>query len=202
MKARARMWGRAGIWAVVLVGVAVLGRSALERLSVPMALAQLRTPDAGAPAAARPPSSKVRITFQTVPILKNKKVEVRWGKKRLGFIDGARKPFILERARDSGPIDVTIKAEGFITVNTRAYTFDDNKVFVKMTPVEEKHTLLGYRVQLPDGGADGGVPDGGGMPGVVAGQFDARPPPIPPPGAPIPVPTAPVPPPTAPAPAP
>ena len=154
-------WLRAAIWAAVLVGGALLGMSALRQLTVPVALAQ-RLPDAGAaPAVVKPLSPKVKITFQTVPILKGVKVEIKWGKKRLGFIDGPRKPFILERMRDSGPIDVVVKAEGYLTVNTRAYTFDDNKVFVKMTPVEEKHTLLGYRIQLPDAGADGGVTDGG-----------------------------------------
>lgn len=190
-----RAWLRVAIASAALAGTAVAGFSFLRWMTVPHALAQ-RAPDAGvAPGngAARPPSNKVRITFLTVPVIKGKKVEVRWGKRRLGFIEW-KKPLIVERPRDSGPIDVTVKLEDYITVNTRAYTFEDNKVFVKMTPVEEKHTVLGYRVQLPDAGPDGGVPDGG----VPVG--DARPPPIPPPGAPLPAPTAPVPAPPAPAP--
>jgi hypothetical protein len=190
-----KVWLRALVWAGVLAVSGLAGQSALRELSLswPLAMAQ-RIPDAGmvgsggvggsaAPVVIRPVSPKVKIVFQTVPILKNQKVEIRWGKKRLGFIDGARKPFILERMRDSGPIDVTVKAEGYLTVNTRAYTFDDNKVFVKLTPETEKHTLLGYRVQLPDAGVDGGAPGGDG--GVPLGPYDVpAPPPMPAPGQP------------------
>jgi hypothetical protein len=191
-----KFWLRAALWIAVL---GASGAGGLMGQSALLALAQ-RVPDAGvvgsgsgsaAPVVIRPVSPKVKILFQTVPILKNQKVEVRWGKKRLGFIDGPRKPFILERMRDSGPIDVTIKAEGYLTVNTRAYTFDDNKVFVKMTPETEKHTLLGYRVQLPDAGVDGGVPGGDG--GVPPGPFDVPPPPFPAPGQPYPAPAPPAP---------
>ena len=36
-----------------------------------------------------------------------------------------------------------------MTVQTRAYTFADNKVAVKLTALDEKNTLLGYREELP-----------------------------------------------------
>jgi hypothetical protein len=48
-----------------------------------------------------------------------------------------------------------------VTVQTRAYTFADNKVSVKLTALDEKNTLLGYREELPP---DGGAPPGGGAP--------------------------------------
>ena len=56
-----------------------------------------------------------------------------------------------------------MKSDGYVTVQTRAYTFADNKVAVKLTALDEKNTLLGYREELPpDGGAPpGGGPDGG-----------------------------------------
>jgi len=39
-------------------------------------------------------------------------------------------------------------------VQTRAYTFEDSKVAVHVTPNDQKNTLLGYREELPpDGGA-------------------------------------------------
>ena len=87
-----------------------------------------------------------------------------WGKKRLGVI-GPRQPLIVQRPRDSGPLDVIVRAEGCLPVQTRAYTFADSKVAVKVTPLDQKNTLLGYREELPArrrraavaAGPDGGV---------------------------------------------
>lgn len=95
-------------------------------------------------------SPNVRITFQTLPPAR---AEVWSGKKRLGMIMDRRRPLIIGRPRDSGPLDVTIKAEGFLPVHTRAYTFDDYSVSVKLTPQGEKHTLFGYRAPVADAGA-------------------------------------------------
>ena len=115
---------------------------------------------AAPPAPAGPPSPNVRIVFTIVPT--TKKAMVFWGKKRLGVI-APHAPLIVTRPRDSGPIDVVVKSDGYVTVQTRAYTFADNKVAVKLTKNEEKNTILGYREELPpDGGAPpGGSPDGG-----------------------------------------
>src|SRR5205814_2561913 len=109
--------------------------------------------DGGAPAV---PSATVKIMFQTVP---PEKAVVMWGKKPLGYIKGPKRPLTIERPRDSGPIDVVVRSDGYIPVHTRAYTFSDAKVFVKLTPIEEKKTLFGYREELPDAGPpDGGPP--------------------------------------------
>ncbi len=106
------------------------------------------------------PSPTVRIIFTIVP--NTKKAMVFWGKKRLGIV-APHAPLIVTRPRDSGPLDVVVKSDGYVTVQTRAYTFADNKVAVKLTKLDEKNTLLGYREELPpDGGAPpGGGPDGG-----------------------------------------
>lgn len=119
-------------------------------------------PPAGAPA---PLTSTVKIVIQTTP--PQPKVDVRMGKKLLGQIKGARKPLIVERPRDSGPMDLTIRAPGYLPVHTRAYTFNDNKLWVKLTPVEERKKLFGYREELPP---DGGAPaqeEGAAGTGVV-----------------------------------
>ena len=71
-----------------------------------------------------------------------------WGKKKLGLI-GPHAPLIVQRPRDSGPLDVVVRADGCVPVQTRAYTFEDSKVAVKLTPNDQKNTLLGY----PRGGA-------------------------------------------------
>jgi len=118
-------------------------------------------PEAGTPPAAGKPASKnVRIVFTVLP--SSKKATVNWGKKKLGVI-APHAPLIVQRPRDSGPLDVVVRAEGCVPVQTRAYTFEDSKVAVKVTPNDQKNTLLGYREEMPnaDGGAPASNPDGG-----------------------------------------
>jgi hypothetical protein len=94
-------------------------------------------------------SETVHIYVQTVP---PRKAMVRWGRKALGTIPAPR-PLIIERPRDSGPLDLVIRAAGFLPVHTRAYTFSDSRVAVKLTPPAEKNKLFGYRQEAnPDGG--------------------------------------------------
>jgi hypothetical protein len=95
----------------------------------------------------------VRISIQTVP---PRKAMVRWGSKPLGFIPVPR-PLVVERPRDSGPLDLVIRAAGFLPVHTRAYTFSDSRVAVKLTPPAEKNKLFGYREE-PAPTPDAGVP--------------------------------------------
>ncbi|HMF42495.1 MAG TPA: hypothetical protein VKQ32_17600 [Polyangia bacterium] len=115
---------------------------------------------AAVPAAPKPPSSTVRIVFTVIP--SSKKATVSWGKKKLGVI-APHAPLIVQRPRDSGPLDVIVRADGCVAVQTRAYTFEDSKVAVHVTPNDQKNTLLGYREeQSPDGGAPVAAnPDGG-----------------------------------------
>ncbi|HEY7373532.1 MAG TPA: hypothetical protein VIF57_15335 [Polyangia bacterium] len=110
---------------------------------------------AAPPAAPKPPSNTVRIVFTVLP--SSKKATVTWGKKKLGII-APHAPLIVQRPRDSGPLDVVVKSDGCVTVQTRAYTFEDSKVAVKLTPNDQKNTLLGYREEQPE--ADGGVAAG------------------------------------------
>jgi hypothetical protein len=115
---------------------------------------------AAPPPPAAPPSPNVKIVFTVVP--STRKAMVFWGKKKLGPI-APHAPLIIQRPRDSGPLDVMVKSDDCVPVQTRAYTFADTKVSVKLTPVAEKNTLLGYRDELPpeDGGVPGPGADGG-----------------------------------------
>jgi hypothetical protein len=81
---------------------------------------------------------------------------VRWGRKILGTIPAPR-PLVITRPRDSGPLDIVIRATGYLPVHTRAYTFSDSRVSVKLTPPAEKSKLFGYK-QEPAPNPDGGVP--------------------------------------------
>lgn len=123
------------------------------------------TADAGA-TPPRPPagtSPTVRIVFKVIP---PNRATVTWGKKKLGMIK-PKAPLIIQRPRDSGPLDVVVRAEGCLPVHSRVYTFTDSTLAVKVTPVDKKNTLYGYREDVPaepDGGVPGGGADGGAPP--------------------------------------
>ncbi len=149
-------WGLAALAAAIVLVPLTMVAVADE----PAAPAAAAPPAAAPPAAPKPPSANVRIVFTVLP--SSKKATVNWGKKKLGVI-APHAPLIVQRPRDSGPLDVVVRAEGCVPVQTRAYTFEDSKVAVKVTPNDQKNTLLGYREEIPaDGGAPaGGNPDGG-----------------------------------------
>ncbi|HKU41292.1 MAG TPA: hypothetical protein VJR89_24180 [Polyangiales bacterium] len=114
------------------------------------------TPEAAAAAAIpppAPPSDKARITFTTNPPAH---ATVSWGKQRLGVIT-PKQALVVVRPRDSGPLDVIVRAAGYLQVTTRAHTFGDSRVVVKLTTPDQKSTLLGYKAPI-----DAGLPDGGG----------------------------------------
>jgi hypothetical protein len=99
----------------------------------------------------------VHITIQTMP---PRKAQVKWGKKNLGEIPVPH-PLVIERPRDSGPMDLVIRMNGYLPVHTRAYTFNNSRVAVKLTPPTEKNTLFGYRQEVtpvPEAGAEGEPP--------------------------------------------
>jgi hypothetical protein len=105
---------------------------------------------AGQGADAGAPSDTVKVVFRTFP---PRRALVMWGSKRLGFID-RNAPLVVERPRDSGPLDVVIRADRYLPVHTRAYTFKDTAIDVRITPIEKKDTIYGYKEPLPpDAGA-------------------------------------------------
>ena len=136
---------------------------------------QPAVPTAGATAPPAAPSDTVRIIFTVIPSTATAKV--LWGKKLLGVV-APRKPLVMVRPRDSGPLDVVVRADGFLPVQTRVYTFADSKLGVKLTTLDDKKTLLGYREppspEVPPPGAPaapgapvnepGAVPDAGAAP--------------------------------------
>jgi hypothetical protein len=140
----------------IAVAFTLLGLS----LAVLAAGRSAKTADKPAPAAEKEtdeqlPAAKpdtVRIFIQTVP---PRKAQVKWGGRLLGTIPAPR-ALVVERPRDSGPLDLVLRAPGFLPVHTRAYTFTDSRVAVKLTPPSEKNKLFGYREE-PAANPDGGV---------------------------------------------
>jgi hypothetical protein len=191
----ARRAARAGVLvgvtfsaALVACSYALVGRAQGPAATPPASHDAATAGAAGAPGAPAAPAATVKLTILTVP--QPKKVTVLWGKKRLGIIE-PRKPLILQRPRDSGPMDLILQSEGYIPVQTRAFTFADYKLSVKLTPIDQKKTLLGYRQEVPppDAGApqspDAGVPPPPAAPPPAAAlpPTGAPPPPAPLPGA-------------------
>ncbi|MFL5306512.1 MAG: hypothetical protein ACJ8F1_14945 [Polyangia bacterium] len=141
--------------ALAIAGVSSVGALALHAANQAPALP---VGVAAPPPVPAPPSANVKIVFTINP--STKKAMVFWGKKRLGII-APHQPLVVQRPRDSGPLDVVVKSDGYVPVQTRAYTFADTKVAVKLTPLDQKNTLLGYREELPPDGGAPPSPDGG-----------------------------------------
>jgi hypothetical protein len=105
------------------------------------------------PSFVKPGQPSVTLSFRTTPKVKAK---VRWGQTLLG-----ETPLTIKWPRDSGPLDVTVTAPGYLPLHTRVYTFTDDKLHLMLTAEQDKKNLFGYRKELPDLGT---VPDGGAAP--------------------------------------
>jgi hypothetical protein len=119
-------------------------------------------------------STTATITIWTVPYTS---AVVYWGKKVLGKIAPGR-PLVVVRPRDSGPLDLMVRAGGYMPVQTRAHTFSDSRLVVKLTRPDKKNELLGYRIPL-DGGLPDGAIEGGVMSDAMLPAFPPAPMPLP-----------------------
>lgn len=118
------------------------------------------------PAAEAPRKKTVQLSFTTVPRVS---ARVYYGRKLLGTT-----PFSVDWPRDSGPVDVVVRAHGYLPVNTRAYTFRDDDVSVQLTRPADASRLLGYKAPVepePEEGEEGEAAEDGD----VAGEGDAAP---------------------------
>ena len=57
-------------------------------------------------------------------------------------------PLKLVWAKDTGPLDVVLKAKGYLQINTRLYTYRNDKITVKMRKLEEANQLFGYKKKV------------------------------------------------------
>jgi hypothetical protein len=118
----------------------------------PAAAPSIQTDPAGNPVVVPPPKPpqdplRARITFSTIPMTNAKVV---WGKQTLGVVT-SKQPLVVTRPRDTGPLDVMVYAPGYLPVQTRAHTFEDSQIIVRLTTLENMPTLWGYRAPIDAG---------------------------------------------------
>lgn len=82
----------------------------------------------------------VKLSFSTRP---SSGARVYYGTKLLGTT-----PFSVQWKHDSGPVDVVVRAPGYLPVNTRAYTFRDDDIAVELTRPADASKLLGYKKKI------------------------------------------------------
>lgn len=87
-----------------------------------------------APAAPLPEMVTVRIAVDPP-----KRAHVLWGVKDLGLA-----PLEIRRPRGSGPLDLILRAPGYLTVHTRAFTERDDKLAFKLVPDTDAARMFGY----------------------------------------------------------
>lgn len=97
------------------------------------------TPRAPAPEAAH------AVELVTIKLLVEppKRAHVFWGVKDLGVA-----PLELRRPRGSGPMDLVLRAPGFLTHHTRVFTDRDDTLFVRLGPETEGARYAGYQAPV------------------------------------------------------
>jgi hypothetical protein len=91
---------------------------------------------------ANPYSETVTLKLSVTPQVK---AQVTWGAKQIARLAPGSMDTEISRPRGSGPVDLEIKAEGFMPYHTRLYADRSDKVGVHLYRVEEAPGLLGYK---------------------------------------------------------
>ena len=82
----------------------------------------------------------VELNLKTSPRVR---ASVYHGKELLGTT-----PLRLVWPKDTGALDLKLKAGGYLTVNTRLYTYRNDRATVKMFKVDEAYKLFGYKKKV------------------------------------------------------
>lgn len=99
-----------------------------------------------------PVSEQAHTVSIVVTVVPARRATVTWGKKLMGVV-APKGALVINRPRDSGPLDLIVRADGCMPVHTRAYTFSDSQLAVRVTSPDQKSTLLGYKQEVvPDAG--------------------------------------------------
>jgi hypothetical protein len=89
-----------------------------------------------------PTSETVTLTLNISPPVKGL---VMWGAKQLARVTPDKPTVELQRPRSSGPLDIEIRAEGFLPHHTRLHSDRNDKVNVRLVRPAEASSLHGFR---------------------------------------------------------
>jgi hypothetical protein len=91
---------------------------------------------------ADPRSEAVKLKLIVTPAAKG---TVHWGRKKLADLQPGHMTLDTERPRNSGPLDLLIRADGFLPHHVRLFTDRDDKLSVHLVRPDQATGLLGYR---------------------------------------------------------
>lgn len=91
---------------------------------------------------ANPTSENVTLILNISPPAKG---VVMWGAKQMAKLTPDKPSIELQRPRASGPVDLEIRAEGFMTHHTRLHSDRNDKVNVRLVRPADATGLFGYR---------------------------------------------------------
>jgi hypothetical protein len=90
-----------------------------------------------------PRSDSVKLKLWVLPVT----ADVVWGARKLGT--AGREPLEIERPRNSGPLDIVVRAAGYLPFHTRLLTDRDDTLTVRLITPSAAPGLLGYRRAAP-----------------------------------------------------
>jgi hypothetical protein len=125
--------------------------TAPERDSAAPDLSPMLAPLAAEAPERDPHSARVRLKLFVQPV----EAEVFWGRKRLGV--AGRKALELERPRGGGPVDVVVRAPGYLPFHTRLLGDRDDTLTIRLVTADQARGLWGFR---PGAAAGPGRPAG------------------------------------------
>jgi hypothetical protein len=89
-----------------------------------------------------PRSESVKVKLVVTPAARG---TVHWGRKKLADLQPGQMSLEAQRPRDSGPLDLVIRADGFLPHHVRVFTDRDDKLSVHLVRPDQASGLLGYR---------------------------------------------------------
>ena len=101
---------------------------------------------------ANPLSETVTLTLAISPPVK---ALVMWGSKQVARITPDKPTVELQRPRAIGPLDLEIRADGFLPHHTRLYSDRNDKVNVHLVRPADAQGMLGYRSSVAATAAKG-----------------------------------------------
>lgn len=93
-----------------------------------------------------PRSETVRIKINVSPAIT---AGLFWGRRKLGETRPAQPSLEIDRPRGTGPLDLVIRADGFLPHHVRVFTDRDDRISVRLVRPADAPGLLGYRRPAP-----------------------------------------------------